>query len=73
MDKHLHTFPALPVHNVANIALSSVKQVMAKVKYRYPAWFILLHPHSLLDAKGMLAMLGGREGTKEVPKPHIGS
>ena len=60
----LHTVLALPMHSVASVALSSLKQVLAKVKRGYPSWFLFLHPHSLLDTKGVLAELGAREVTK---------
>ena len=36
----------------------------ADVNYGCPAWFSLLHPHSLLDTKGVLAVLGGGDSTK---------
>ena len=34
------------------------------MKHGYPAWFGLLHPHSLLDTKGVVAVLGGGDSTK---------
>ena len=55
----LHTVLALPVNNVANVTLSSLKQVIVEVKHRCPAWFSLLHPYSLQDTKGVLGTLGG--------------
>ena len=38
--------------------------MLAEVKHGCPAWFGLLHPHSLLDTKGVLAELGGGDSTK---------
>ena len=38
--------------------------MLAKVKCGCPAWFGLLHPHLLLDTKGVLAVLGGEDSTK---------
>ena len=64
MSQCLHTVLAFPFYSYTNIALLSVKQVLADVKYRHPAWFGLLHPHLLLDMKGLLAALGGVQGTK---------
>ena len=46
------------------MTLSSLKKVLAKVKRGCPAWLSLLHPHSLLDTKGLLAALGGGDSTK---------
>ena len=60
----LHTVFALFVHSVTNVALSNLKKALAKVKHGCPIWFGLLHPHSLLDTKGMLAALGVGENTK---------
>ena len=64
----LHTIPALSVNSIANVTLSSLKQVLAEVKCGCLAWFGLLHPHSLLDTKGVFAVLwGGRQfqGTRD--------
>ena len=52
------------VNSVANVILSSVKQLLAGVKHGCPAWFGLSHPHSLLETKGLLAALGGRDSIK---------
>ena len=60
----LHTIIALLVNSVANVALSSLKKVLAEVNHGCPAWFGLLHPHSLLDTKGMLAAFGGGDSTR---------
>ena len=49
---------------VANVTLSSLKQVLAAVKWGYPALFGLFHPHSLLGTKRVLAVLGGVDSTK---------
>ena len=64
MGESLHTVIALPVHSIANVILSSLKQVLAEVKRGCYAWFGLLHPHSLLDIKWVLAVLGGGDGIK---------
>ena len=37
--------------------------MLAEVKHGYPAWFGLLHPHSLLDTE-VLAVLGVGDSTK---------
>ena len=44
--------------------LSSVKQVLAEVSFGCPAWFGLLHPLLPMDARRVLAVLGGRDSTK---------
>ena len=54
---------------IGNVTLLSVKQVLAEVKHSYPACFGLSHPHSLLDTKRVLAVLGGGDSTK-VPGTH---
>ena len=54
----------LPVNSVASVMLSSLEQVLTEVKHGCPKWFGLLHPYSLLDAKGVLAALGGGNSTK---------
>ena len=59
-----HTILSLPVNIIANVTLSSVKKVLAKVKYGCPVWFSLLHPNSLLATKGVLAILGRGDNTK---------
>ena len=46
------------------MTLSNLKQVLAEVKCGCPAWFSLLHTHSLLGTKGVLAVLGGGDNTK---------
>ena len=61
MAAKYHTVLALPVHSVANVTLLSLKKVLAEVKRGCPTWFGLFHPHSLLDTKGVLEALGGRE------------
>ena len=58
------TVLALLVNSVANVALPSLKQVLAEVKHGCPAWFSLLHPHSSLDTKGVLAVFGKGDSTK---------
>ena len=52
------------MNSVANVILSSVKKVLAVVKRGCLAWFGLLHPHSLLDTKGVSAILERRDSTK---------
>ena len=52
------------MYSVANMTLSSLKQVLAEVKRGCPIWFGLLHPYLLLDTKKMLAVLGERDSTK---------
>ena len=52
------------MNSIANVTLSSVNQVLAEVEYGCPAWFGLLHPHLLLDTKGLLAAMGGGGSTK---------
>ena len=47
------------MNSVANMALSSVMQVLSEVKYSFPAFLGLFHPHSLLETKGLLAELVG--------------
>ena len=64
MGDKLHILLAFPVNSVANVTLSSLKQVLAEVKYDCLAWFGLLHSHLLLDTKGVLAMFGGANSTK---------
>ena len=59
-----HILLALPVNSITNLTLSSAKQVLAEVKYVCPAWFGLLHPHSLLDTKGVLTTLEGGDSAK---------
>ena len=49
---------------VSNVALLYLIYLLAKVTFNCPAWFGLLHPHSLLDTKGVLAVLGGGDSTK---------
>ena len=51
----------MPVHSIANVNLSGLEQVLADMKY---VWFGLLHPHSLLETKGVLAVLGGGDSIK---------
>ena len=46
------------MHSAVNFALSNLAQVLSEIKYDCPAWFGLLHPHPLLDSKGILAALG---------------
>ena len=46
------------------MTLSFLKQVLVEVKCCCPAWFGLLHPHSLLDSKGVLVELRGGDSTK---------
>ena len=38
--------------------------MLAEVQCGCPEWFGLMHPHSLLDTKGVLLALGRRESTK---------
>ena len=57
----------MPVHNVADIALSSLNIVLVEAKRNYPACFRLLHPHSLLDTMRVLAVLGGGGGSIKDP------
>ena len=38
--------------------------MLAEVKNGYPAWFGLLHPHTFLDTKEVLVVLGGEDSTK---------
>ena len=64
LGEQLYTVLALPLNNIANMTLSSSKQVLTKVKYNCPIWFGLLHPHSLLDTKGVLTSLGVGHSTK---------
>ena len=64
MGAKLHIILALPVNSVANVTLSSLKQMLAKVKYGCPAWFDLLHPHLLPDTKGLLPVLWGGDNAK---------
>ena len=45
MGAKVHTLLALLMKRVATVTLSSLKQVLAEVKYDYPIWFTLLHPH----------------------------
>ena len=45
MGTNLHTVLALLVNSIANVALSSLKQVLADIKRGCFAWFGLLHPH----------------------------
>ena len=58
MGDNLHTILALPVIISANITLPSLKYILAAVKCGCLAWFCLLHPHSFLDTKGVLAVFG---------------
>ena len=61
------------MNNVANVALSSVKQVLTEVKHSCTVWFDLLHPYSLLDTKGLLAALGVGDNTNiSSTDPNIG-
>ena len=62
------------MNSIANVTLSSVKQVQAEEKYSCPVWFGLLHLHLLLDTQGIFAVLGGGDSTK-VPgtDPSFGS
>ena len=55
---NLHIVLAFLENSVANMTLSSLKKVLAEVKHGCPAWYGLLHPHSLLHTKGLLAVLG---------------
>ena len=55
---------AILVNRVSNVTLSSIKQVLAEVKRGCLTFFGLLHPHSLLDTKGVLAVLEGGDSTK---------
>ena len=65
---------ALPVNTIANVTLSSVKQVLVEVKRDCPAWFGLLHSHLILDTKGVLVVLGrGIIPKFKVLIPHVGS
>ena len=64
MGAKWHTVLALPMNSVANVTLSSLKQVLAEMKHSCPAWFVLLRSHSLLDTKGVLAVLEGGDSTK---------
>ena len=66
VGNNLHTVIALPINSVANVTLSNLKQVLVEVNYGSPGWFSLLHPHSLLDSKGVLAALG-RGNSIKVP------
>ena len=59
-----HTVFALLVNNVANLTLLSIKQKLAEVQCGCPAWLDLLQPHSLLDTKGELEILGGVDSIK---------
>ena len=58
------TILVLSANTIANVLLTSVKQVLAKAKHGCHAWFGLLHPRSLMDTKGVLAELGGGDSTK---------
>ena len=61
------TVIALLVHSVANVALSTVKQVLVKMKHGCPAWFGLFHPHLLLETNGDICRvgeIGQYQGTK---------
>ena len=64
MGDTLHTVFALPVNSVANITLSSLKQLLAEVKCGFFAYFVLLHPNLLLETKGVLAALERGDSTK---------
>ena len=64
MGNNLHTLLALLLISIANVTMSSFKQVLAEVKHGHPAWSGLLHPLSLLNTKGVLASLGGGDSTK---------
>ena len=55
---------AFPVNSAANVTLFTLKQVLDEVKRSYHAWFGLLHPHSLLDTKGVVVALGAGDSTK---------
>ena len=57
---------ALPVNSVANVTLSSVKDELPEIKHGCPTWFGLMLPHSLLNTKGVLVALGGRDSTKVI-------
>ena len=59
-----HTVLALLVKSITNVTLSSVKQVLAEVKHSCPACFSLFHPYTLLDTKGLLPILWGKDNTK---------
>ena len=52
MGKLLYPVLALPMHSVAKVSLSSLKQVLAEIKHSCLAWFSFLHPHLLLDTRG---------------------
>ena len=41
-----------------------MKQIQTEVKHDCLTCFGLLHPHLLLETKGIIAALRGREGTK---------
>ena len=64
VSANLHTVLVLPVYNITNITLSSLKQVLAEVKHSCPIQFDLLHSHLFLETKGVLAALGGWDSTK---------
>ena len=49
---------------MVNVTLSSIQKVLTEIKPGCPAWFGLLHPHWLLDTKGVLAALGGGDCNK---------
>ena len=55
-----------PINNVTNVTLSSFKKMPSEKKRDCYASFGLLHPHSLLDTKGVLTASGGGAST-EVP------
>ena len=59
-----HTILVFPVNCVANVTLSSVKQVLAEVKRGFSAWYGLLHPHLSLETKEVLTILEGGDSSK---------
>ena len=60
----LHTLLALPVNSIANVTLSSSKQMLAEVKRSYFVLFHFLHPYLLVEIKGVLAVLGEGDSIK---------
>ena len=66
MGKYLYTVLVLSVRSIATLALFSIEQVLAEVKYSSLAWLNLLLPHLLLDTMGLLVVLGGVEGSKDL-------
>ena len=64
VDDVLYALLAFSVNSIANVTLTSLRHVLPEVKHSCPAWLSLLHPHSLLDTKGAIAVLGGGDSTK---------